>query len=126
MRSNVNGSGSGSLQLLPALGSFALSKYRIALTFVTLYILNTPSADENIALVLSFNVSAPIIGVNPSRGSTDAPVGLNLVEIEEVAPNGTVVRTASALKGNTRTTSHDTTAHARMTHDTTRHTRLRM
>lgn len=99
MRSNVNGSGSGSLQLLPALGSFALSKYRIALTFVTLYILNTPSADENIALVLSFNVSAPIIGVNPSRGSTDAPVGLNLVEIEEVAPNGTVVRTASALKG---------------------------
>jgi hypothetical protein len=44
-------------------------------------------------------------------------VGLNLVEIEEVAPNGTVVRTASALKGNTRAT--DTTAHAR--HDTTGH-----
>jgi len=117
MRSNVNGSGSGSLQLLPALGSFALSKYRIALTFATLYILNTPSADEKIALVLSFNVSAPIIGVNPSRGSTDAPVGLNLVEIEEVAPNGTVVRTASALKGNTRAT--DTHTH---THDRTRHT----
>jgi hypothetical protein len=68
IRSTVDGSLSGALELLPALGSYALDRYRIELTLVTLSILNTPTSDERIALRLSFNVSAPVIGVNPAKG----------------------------------------------------------